>query len=124
MSEEQQQEETHGQEETTRTFSEEIEVAGNELVERIKELVQEGNIRRLIIRNSEGKSLIEIPLTGAVLVGGMTALALPMIAALGGRAAFVARVKIEIVRDEKVKNDDVEMDDAPTVRLQKPEDDE
>ena len=95
-----------------KTFSEEIEVAGNELVGRVKELIEEGNVRRLIIRDPDGKTLLEVPLTAAVLGGGVTLLLAPIIAALGGLAAFVARVKIEIVREVP--------EDAPTSRLEKP----
>jgi len=82
-----------------RTITEEIEVAGNQVVERVQELVKEGNVRRLIIRSSDDKVLLEMPLTvGAVGVGAI-ALAAPWLAALGAFAALVARVKIEIVRE-------------------------
>jgi hypothetical protein len=82
-----------------RTLTEEIEVAGNQVVERVQELVKEGNVRRLIIRNPDDKVLLEMPLTiGAVGVGAI-AIAAPWLAALGAFAALVARVKIEVVRE-------------------------
>jgi hypothetical protein len=82
-----------------RTFSEEIEVAGNQVVERVQELVKEGNVRRLIIRNPDDKILLEMPLTVGAVAGGVIALATPWLAALGAFAALVARVKIEIIRE-------------------------
>lgn len=84
-----------------RTFNEELEVAGNQLVERVKELIEEGNVRRLIIRNPEGRTLLEIPLTfGAVAGGALVIFFGPVLAALAVIGALVARIKIEIVRDE------------------------
>lgn len=83
-----------------RTFTEELEVAGNQLVERVKELIEEGNVRRLIIRNPEGKTLIEIPLTIGAVAGGALLLFYPVLAGLAAIGGLVARVKIEIVREE------------------------
>jgi hypothetical protein len=82
-----------------KTFTEELEVAGNQAVERVKELVAEGNVRRLIIKNTEDDVLIEMPLTVGAVAGGALVLAAPWLAALGAFAALVARVKIEIVRE-------------------------
>ncbi len=81
-----------------RTWVEEIEVAGNDLVERVKELIAEGNVRRLIIRRSDGTSILEIPMTAGVVVGGVVTLFAPLLAALGALAALMARVRVEIVR--------------------------
>ena len=84
-----------------RTFSEELEVAGSQLVERVRELIEEGNVRRLIIRNQEGRTLLEIPLTvGAVAGGAILVFLGPVMAALAVVGALVARLKIEIVREE------------------------
>lgn len=81
------------------SWIEEIEVAGDHLVARVKELIAEGNVRRLIIRSPEGKVLFEVPLTAGVAVGGVVTLLSPVLAALGALAALVANVKVEIVRD-------------------------
>ncbi|MBN2532724.1 MAG: DUF4342 domain-containing protein [Spirochaetales bacterium] len=79
-----------------------IEVAGSELIKRIKELIKEGNIRKLIIKKETGEVLLEIPLTAGVAAGGAVVLLAPVLAALGALAALVARVKVEIVRiDDK-----------------------
>jgi DNA-binding Lrp family transcriptional regulator len=83
-----------------RQITEEIEVAANQLVDRVKELVQEGNVRRLIIRNNENRVLLEIPLTAGVAAGAAVTLFMPLFAALGAMAALVAQVKIEIVRTD------------------------
>ena len=89
------------EEKEKRTWTEEIEVAGKDLVDRIKELIEEGNVRRLIIREPDGDVLVEIPLTPAVGVGAVVAIVAPVLAALGALAALVARLKIEIVRVEE-----------------------
>jgi hypothetical protein len=82
-----------------KTLSEEIEVAGNQLVDQVKRLVEQGNIRRLILRNADDNVIIEMPLTVGAVAGGAIVLAAPWLAALGAFAALVARVKIEIIRE-------------------------
>jgi len=75
---------------------EEFEVDGDKIVETVKRLVHEGNIRRITIKNDEGKSLIEIPLT----FGVVGAVLLPTLAALGALAALVTRCTIVVERTE------------------------
>lgn len=86
--------------EGSRKYWEEIEVEGRQLIDRVKELVQEGNVRRLIIKDEDGKYLLEIPLTVGVVAGGILALAAPVMAALGALAALVAHVKIDVQRED------------------------
>ena len=75
---------------------EEFAIDGDKLVAKVKELIHEGNIRRIIVKNEEGMVLIEFPLTAGV-VGGVIGVALfPVIAALGAIGALVARLKIVI----------------------------
>jgi hypothetical protein len=88
-------------EEDEHTWTEQIEVAGSELVDRTQELISEGNVRRVIIYDSDGKKLMEVPLTAGVVVGGAFTLLAPVLAALGAMAALLARVKIEVVRSEQ-----------------------
>jgi hypothetical protein len=83
------------------TWTEQIEIAGSELVDRTKELIEEGNVRRLIIRNQDDEKLLEVPLTTGVVVGGAFTVLAPVLAALGAMAALLARVKVEIVRTER-----------------------
>jgi hypothetical protein len=89
------------EEKQKRTVSEEIEVASGQLVDTVKNLVRQGNIRRLIIRNADGKVLLDTPLTVAGVAGGalfLTGLAIPL-AIVGSIAAVVTRVRIEIIRE-------------------------
>lgn len=81
-------------EEKTRT--EEYRVTGDDLVAKAKELVHEGNIRRMIIKNEEGQSLIEIPLT----LGVVGIVLLPVWAAIGALAALVADCTIVVEKAE------------------------
>lgn len=89
--------ETHDK---AKTFSEQLEVAGKELVEKVQDLVQEGNVRSIIIKSADDRELINMSLTVGAVAGGVVALAAPWLAALGAIAALVARIKIEIVREE------------------------
>jgi hypothetical protein len=69
---------------------EEFNLNGSELIDKIKELIHEGNIRRIIIKNEKGQSIIEIPLTLGV-VGAAIA---PVLAAVGAIAALVTKMSI------------------------------
>ena len=84
-----------------RTWTEEIEVLGHDLVAEVKRLVAEGNVRRLIVRTRENQILVELPLTTGFAVGGVVTLMAPVLAALGALAALVVHAKIEIVRTDK-----------------------
>ncbi len=95
----------HASVEDEHTWTEQIEIAGRELVERTKALIEEGNVRRLIIRNQDDEVLLEVPLTAGVAVGGMVTLVAPVLAALGALAALLTHVKIEIVRTRNNGND-------------------
>ena len=79
-----------------KTYTEEFEVNGDELLAKIKELAHQGNIRRVIIRNEEGRNLIDVPLT----FGIVGALLLPQLAAIGAIAALLSHGTILV---EKVK---------------------
>jgi hypothetical protein len=77
-------------------LKEEFRVRGEELVEKVKQLIHEGNVRRLIIKDEDGKVYLEIPVTFG-LIGAIFA---PMLAAVGAVAAMVANLKIEVIREE------------------------
>ena len=104
------QESNMSDEQETRTLIEEIELEGKYLVNRIKELIHEGNIRRLRIKDSKGKYLLEVPLTVGVVAGGVFALTSPVWAALGTLAAAMAKLTIEIER--VVEDEDAEPEGA------------
>ncbi len=76
---------------------EEIKVAGNELVEKIKALLNEGNIHRVVIKNPEGHTLIEVPVT----IAAIGAIAAPVLAAVGAIAAMVTHCTVVIERREQ-----------------------
>jgi len=82
-----------------RTFTEEIEVMGSQLIEKVRDLLKQGNVRQLRIKTSGGDIVLETPLTFGVVAGGAVALAAPWLAILGAIAAFVTHVKIEVVRE-------------------------
>lgn len=74
--------------------TEEQRVEGEGLVQRVKELVREGNVRRIKVKNDEGRTLIEIPLT----VGVVGVALIPIWVALGAIAALAADYTLEIER--------------------------
>jgi hypothetical protein len=75
-------------------------VAGNELVDKVKEIVKEGNASRIRVIH-EGRPVIDIPLTVGVGVGVVTVLIAPVLAALGALAALVTKVEVEVERPKK-----------------------
>ena len=77
--------------------TEEFKVSGDMLAAKIKELVHEGHIRRVIIKNEEGKPLIDLPLT----IGVMGVLVRPKLAALGAIAALVSHGTIVVEKVEE-----------------------
>lgn len=74
---------------------ESYKVNGEDLLKKIKELIKEGNVRRISISNKEGKTLVVLPLTVGV-VGAMLA---PILAAVGAIAALVTECTISVERD-------------------------
>ena len=80
--------------------SEEFKISGDLLVGKIKELIHEGNIRRIIIKNEEGNTLMEIPMTVGVIGGVVSAAFFPVIAAIGVIGAMVAHLTLVIERQE------------------------
>ncbi len=75
---------------------EEFKLDGSKVVDKVKELIHEGNIRRIILKNEEGKTLIEIPLT----LGVVGAAFLPVLAAVGAIAALAASMTIVVEKIE------------------------
>jgi hypothetical protein len=76
--------------------TEEFTVNGEELLAKVKSLINEGNIRRIIIKDEQGKTLVELPLT----VGVVGALIAPVLAAVGAIAALVTKCTIIVERRE------------------------
>ena len=78
----------------TKVVREEFSVSAENLVERVKELVHEGNVTRIIIKDDRGKVLLEIPVT----VGIIGIVIAPWLAALGVIAALVTNCRIVVER--------------------------
>jgi hypothetical protein len=77
-----------------RVWTEELKVQGDALLGKVKELAHEGNVRRIIIKDSQGKTLIEVPLT----LGVVGVLVAPVAAAVGAIAALAAEYSIVVER--------------------------
>ncbi len=78
--------------ESKKNRSEEFRLDGSEIISKIHELIHQGNIRRIIIKNEEGKTLIEIPL----ILGLVGAALAPVLAAVGAIGALVAKLTIVV----------------------------
>lgn len=79
----------------TDTHSEEFQFSGDSLLAKIKEVIRQGSVRRVIIKNEEGRTLVDIPLT----VGVVGTLLAPQLAAIGAIAALVLRGTIVIEKE-------------------------
>ena len=77
-------------------WTEELKVKGDALLSKVKEIVHEGNVRRIIIKDSDGKTLIEVPLT----LGFVGVLVAPVAAAIGAIATLAADYSIEVERED------------------------
>jgi hypothetical protein len=78
------------------TRTEEFRVDGEKLVAKIKELIHEGNIRKVIIKDKDGKTMMEIPVT----LGVVGALLAPQLAAIGAIAALLTEATIVVEKSE------------------------
>jgi hypothetical protein len=86
---------------------EEIKVKGNELVDKVRDIIEEGNARRIIIKKDD-KTVMELPLS--IGVGGVTAAILfaPVLAAVGAFAALVSDVRVVIEREQRAPFEEIE----------------
>jgi hypothetical protein len=75
-------------------FTEELKVEGKELVDTVKRIIHEGNVRRVVIRNAEGRTVLDIPVNAGVL----GAVAFPLIATLATIAVYAAKYTLIIER--------------------------
>jgi hypothetical protein len=77
-------------------FVEEVQVLGHELVDKVRDLIHEGNVQRIVVKDEHGNTFIEIPVTVAA-VGAVIA---PLLAAVGAIAALVGKFTIVVIRTE------------------------
>lgn len=89
--------------EKTRSWIDEIEVRGEELVARVKQLAADSKVKRIRVVEPDGDIALEIPLTYGALAGGAVAIAAPVLAVLGALAAFAVKLRIEVVQEEPVE---------------------
>jgi hypothetical protein len=75
-----------------KTRTEEFRVNGGEILNKIKEIIHEGNVRRIILKDEHGKTFLEIPLT----VGVVGALVAPILAAVGAIAALASNLTVVV----------------------------
>jgi hypothetical protein len=74
--------------------NEEFKVSGDEIIKKVKELIKEGNVRRIIIKNEKGETIMEMPLT----FGAVGAVIAPVLAAVGALAALLTKCTIVVER--------------------------
>jgi hypothetical protein len=75
--------------------TQEFTINGDEVVAKVKELIHEGNVRRIIIKNEDGRTMLEVPLT----IGLIGAAFMPVLAAIGAAAALATRCTIVVERE-------------------------
>ena len=83
--------------ETNESNREYFRVSGDELLSKIKEIIKEGNARRIIIKNEKDETIIEFPMT----IGAIGAVLAPLFAAVGALAALATNCTIEVEKREK-----------------------
>jgi hypothetical protein len=92
---------TEEKEKKERAWTEEFRVTGGEIINKIKELIHEGNVRKIILKDEEGKTFLEIPLT----LGLVGALIVPVWAAIGAIAALVSKLTIIVEKVDETKKE-------------------
>lgn len=80
-----------------KTKKEEFKVQGERLMEKVKELVKKGNVRKITIKDKKGKEVVSFPLT----VGVVGAVIAPVLAAIGALAALIGECTISVEKEEK-----------------------
>ncbi|MGO1858213.1 DUF4342 domain-containing protein [Ancrocorticia populi] len=93
-------------------WSEKIEIGSEQVLDAIKNLIKETNIRKITIKNSSGKRLLTVPATAGAAVGGVAVLAAPMISAILAITALLTNVTLEIERVETVDGEVTEDDET------------
>jgi hypothetical protein len=84
----------------TNSRFEQIQISGDNLLAKVRELIEEGNVQRVILKNEEGTTLLEIPLTAGVAATVLAVAVAPVLAAVGAIAALVSNVTIVVERSE------------------------
>jgi repressor of nif and glnA expression len=82
--------------EEQKTKTEEFKISGEDIVKKVKEIIKEGNVRRIIIKNEKGEIMLEVPVTFAVLGAAIA----PPLAAIGALAALLTNCTIVVEKRE------------------------
>lgn len=84
------------------SWTERIEATGEDLRNRVEDLVEEGQARRVMVRNQHDDVLMNLPLTPVIVVGVVVTMVNPVITALGALGVLLAHLKLEVVRTESI----------------------
>lgn len=85
-------------------FVEEVQVLGRDLVGKVRDLIHEGNVQRIVIKDEHGNTFMEIPVT----VAAISVILAPLLAAIGAISALVAKFTIVVIRNEPKPPEDSE----------------
>jgi len=85
---------------------EEFEVAGENLLAKVRELLHEGNVRRVILKREDGTTILEVPVTAGLAGIVLTAALAPALVAIGAIAAVVTRVTVAVEREDEDEDED------------------
>lgn len=80
------------------TFNETFAVKGEQLLKKIQDLIEEGNVRKITIHDKTGKEIMSFPLT----IGVVGAVLVPVLAAVGALAALIGECSISVEREESL----------------------
>lgn len=104
------------------TIIEEIRVTGSELIDKVKEIIREGNVRRITIINDEGDVLLDVPLTLGVAGFGVSLVAMgPILTAIGIFALFMNDYNVVVEREKDADPNEV---DAQVIDIEENDEDE
>lgn len=94
-------------------WKEEFQVRGDRAVHRVRELIEEGKARKIVVKKPTGEIIREFPLNQGVAVGGVATLLAPALVMLGAAAALLSEVHIEVIRVDDPEADGPDPTDPP-----------
>ncbi len=99
-----------GNNEDSQSWEEKITVGSAEVLEAIKKLIKEANVRKITVKSPSGKKILTIPASAGAAVGGLAVLTAPMVSAILAITALVTNVTLEVERTETVEGEVVDED--------------
>jgi len=84
-----------------RNTTQEFQISGDNFLASVRGLIDEGNVRRIVLKNEEGATLLEVPLTAGVAASVLTAAFAPRLVALAAVAALASRLTLVVERIEQ-----------------------